>query len=313
MVNEAVDKQQETAAALKSAEEKYRSTVLDFETRISTLTTQHLAECTTLEQKYRSAVTSHESAMASSMQSLETQNSQYEQQQQQAKLDYDSSKAALESQYETMLSQLRLEILQGNMEADQLRSKIQALEAGEVSLDEISISPRSRTVPEPRKRRMKLGVLLAWVLVLILTSVLVAPVALVMAIRQDRFAQYANFFLEYNLPMEYLTLDSLCSPLRAGSRLVNTKAAQTWSAPWWATSELQDPAFSFVCQLNRPRIRLTLERGKLSAHDERETLLWKESAQEVLVDSDDLVLLDKRGRILQRIAMPWVSPKNGSD
>lgn len=302
MITIAMNKQREAADALKSAEEKHRSSLLDFEARISTLTTQHMAECATLEQKYRSTCASHESQLQSTANEKSSQEANWKQQYAQAKLDYDSEKAALESQYETMLSQLRLEILQANVDSDQLRSKVKALESGDVSYDEISVSSRSLSAARSVQHGGACG-LLAWTMVLVLTLVIATPVLLVVAIRYDLLRE-VTFLHDYIPHMEYLTMDSLCAPVLPGTRLEGDGLLV--EAPWWAAPELKVAAYKFCS--DRPRIRLELKGNKLSARDATtEETIWSEKARSAQVEREEIIMYNRWGQEKTRKPLPWVT------
>lgn len=301
MVNNISDQYKLADTNLTRSEGKYRAAMMEVEARFANVQMQHRSTCNDLEQRYRTACAEHEAKLSKVQKENEAARAELETTHRAMINETEAKLARLQSQHETVRSQLRLEILQAGLDADQLRSKMTAPDRGDHCL--LSKELISEEMPSNERALKKAPGLLVLIVVAILLCLLTAPIVFAAAIRFDQLRHFP--FLAAYLPLDLLTMNSICAPVKPGTLLI--ARMPPFETPWWASDELKSYA-SRICE-DRPRVRLVFARGKLTAYvleGDVATELWKESAKQVHVTSEAIFLQNKKGRVLKKIAAPWL-------
>lgn len=300
MVNNISDQYKLADTNLTRSEGKYRAAMMEVEARFANVQMQHRSTCNDLEQRYRTACAEHEAKLSKVQKENEAARAELELTHRAMINETEAKLARLQSQHETVRSQLRLEILQAGLDADQLRSKMTAPDRG----DHCPLSKEliSEEMPSNERALKKAPGLLVLIVVAILLCLLTAPIVFAAAIRFDQLRHFP--FLAAYLPLDLLTMNSICAPVKPGTLLI--ARMPPFETPWWASDELKSYA-SRICE-DRPRVRLVFARGKLTAYvleGDVATELWKQSAKQVHVTSEAIFLQNKKGRVLKKITAPW--------
>lgn len=300
MVNNISDQYKLADTNLTRSEGKYRAAMMEVEARFANVQMQHRSTCNDLEQRYRTACAEHEAKLSKVQKENEAARAELETTHRAMINETEAKLARLQSQHETVRSQLRLEILQAGLDADQLRSKMTAPDRG----DHCPLSKEliSEEMPSNERALKKGPGLLVLIVVAILLCLLTAPIVFAAAIRFDQLRHFP--FLAAYLPLDLLTMNSICAPVKPGTLLI--ARMPPFETPWWASDELKSYA-SRICE-DRPRVRLVFARGKLTAYvleGDVATELWKQSAKQVHVTSEAIFLQNKKGRVLKKITAPW--------
>lgn len=301
MVNNISDQYKLADTNLTRSEGKYRAAMMEVEARFANVQMQHRSTCNDLEQRYRTACAEHEAKLSKVQKENEAARAELETTHRAMINETEAKLARLQSQHETVRSQLRLEILQAGLDADQLRSKMTAPDRGDHCL--LSKELISEEMPSNERALKKAPGLLVLIVVAILLCLLTAPIVFAAAIRFDQLRHFP--FLAAYLPLDLLTMNSICAPVKPGTLLI--ARMPPFETPWWASDELKSYA-SRICE-DRPRVRLVFARGKLTAYvleGDVATELWKQSAKQVHVTSEAIFLQNKKGRVLKKIAAPWL-------
>lgn len=301
MVNNISDQYKLADTNLTRSEGKYRAAMMEVEARFANVQMQHRSTCNDLEQRYRTACAEHEAKLSKVQKENEAARAELETTHRAMINETEAKLARLQSQHETVRSQLRLEILQAGLDADQLRSKMTAPDRGDHCL--LSKELISEEMPSNERALKKGPGLLVLIVVAILLCLLTAPIVFAAAIRFDQLRHFP--FLAAYLPLDLLTMNSICAPVKPGTLLI--ARMPPFETPWWASDELKSYA-SRICE-DRPRVRLVFARGKLTAYvleGDVATELWKQSAKQVHVTSEAIFLQNKKGRVLKKIAAPWL-------
>lgn len=300
MVNNISDQYKLADTNLTRSEGKYRAAMMEVEARFANVQMQHRSTCNDLEQRYRTACAEHEAKLSKVQKENEAARAELELTHRAMINETEAKLARLQSQHETVRSQLRLEILQAGLDADQLRSKMTAPDRGDHCL--LSKELISEEMPSNERALKKAPGLLVLIVVAILLCLLTAPIVFAAAIRFDQLRHFP--FLAAYLPLDLLTMNSICAPVKPGTLLI--ARMPPFETPWWASDELKSYA-SRICE-DRPRVRLVFARGKLTAYvleGDVATELWKQSAKQVHVTSEAIFLQNKKGRVLKKITAPW--------